>query len=492
MDGGALSRPATAVSANEVKGIGMGHVRRGLVLVSALLISATLEAMPADRANASPRTRGDELWVSRFNGPGDDFDSASAIAVSPDGSTVFVLGDTDVASYGPSDWVTLAYDAATGLPRWVEHYGSAGFDYSQAIAVSPNGSRVFVTGWREGANGTSDWATVGYDAATGGMLWDVIYAPSTFIDGSRAIGVSPDSSTVFVTGLSYSGTNWNYTTTAYGAADGTKLWLRTYDGPIHGDDEGELLAVSPDGSTVFVSGYSDGEGADADYATIAYDARTGSRLWLGRYDSPYHYNDYPEALMLSPDGARVFVTGHADSLDQPNRYATVAYDAATGSTLWVRRSKGRTINDEANAAAVSPDGSELFVTGYTDDGRGRNYGTVAYDAGTGAELWRQGYDGPGEDQDTAYATGVTPDGSVVFVTGSSAGKWSGGDFGTVAYDAATGAVLWIKRYNGPGNDVDNGEALVVSPDGSTVFVAGTSDGGATDYDIATVAYGVNR
>ena len=468
----------------------MGRLNRSLLTVAALLVSLTAAPAPASRATASSGSGGDELWVYRFNGSGNSFDSASAIALSPDGSTIFVLGDSYEAEYGPDDWATVAYDAASGQPEWVDYYGIGGEDYPQDLVVSPDGSRVYVTGWAGPGGGNSDWATVAYDSTTGTLLWRATYAPSTFIDGSRAIGVSPDGSAVYVTGLSYSGSWWDYTTIAYSASNGTRLWLRTYDGPGRQDDEAELLAVSPDGGTVYVSGYSQGDGTDADFATIAYDASTGSELWLRRYNGPDDFNDYPEALVVSPDGTRVFVTGHSDFPDTPNHYATVAYDAATGSTLWVRRSKGRGINDEAYAAAVSPDGSKLFVTGYTEGhGRGNDYGTVAYDAATGSELWKQRYDGPGDAQDTAYAIGVSADGSTVFVSGSSAGKRSGGDFGTIAYDSATGAIVWIKRYNGPGNDFDNGQSLAVSPDGTRVFVSGTSDGGATDDDIATVAYG---
>ena len=44
--------------------------------------------------------------------------------------------------------------------------------------------------------------------------------------------------------------------------------------------------VSPDGSKVFVTGYSVGSASGYDYATVAYDASTGSELWVKRYDGP--------------------------------------------------------------------------------------------------------------------------------------------------------------------------------------------------------------
>ena len=59
------------------------------------------------------------------------------------------------------------------------------------------------------------------------------------------------------------------------------------------------------------------------------------------------------------------------------------------------------------------------------------------------------YNGPGNGDDVAYALGVSPDGSKVFVTGRSTGSTSA-DYATVAYDASSGTQLWVKRYNGPG------------------------------------------
>jgi hypothetical protein len=82
---------------------------------------------------------------------------------------------------------------------------------------------------------------------------------------------------------------------------------------------------------------------------------------------------------------------------------------------------------------------------------------------------------------------VSPDGAVVFVTGQS-GTSTIFDYATVAYDAATGARLWVRRYKGQGDGEDAATSLGVSPDGTQVFVTGHSNGGTTNYDYATIAY----
>ena len=97
---------------------------------------------------------------------------------------------------------------------------------------------------------------------------------------------------------------------------------------------------------------------------------------------------------------------------------------------------------------------------------------MAYSAVTGARLWVQRYNGPGNGSDEAYSVAVSPGGSRVFVTGGSRGTRLGPDYATVAYSAATGARLWVTRYNGPASYDDAARAVAVSPGGRTVYVTG--------------------
>jgi len=62
---------------------------------------------------------------------------------------------------------------------------------------------------------------------------------------------------------------------------------------------------------------------------------------------------------------------------------------------------------------VSPDGSRVFVQGESQNSspsRDLDYATVADDAATGAPLWLQRYDAPGKERCWPPASGE-PDGS---------------------------------------------------------------------------------
>ena len=82
------------------------------------------------------------------------------------------------------------------------------------------------------------------------------------------------------------------------------------------------MAASPDGSKVFVTGMSQTNGSirSADYATVAYEASTGTRLWVRRYNGGRNHSDVARAMATSPDGSKVFVAGISG-----RSYATVAY-----------------------------------------------------------------------------------------------------------------------------------------------------------------------
>jgi WD40 repeat protein len=199
-----------------------------------------------------------------------------------------------------------------------------------------------------------------------------------------------------------------------------------------------------------------------------------------RYDGPAHGDDVASALAMSPNGSSVFVTGHSQGAHSGADFATLAYATTTGARLWVRRYDQAGLDDNANAIAVSPNGSQVFVAGDSEAVfLAPDFATVAYQADIGAQSWLYVYG----NASVAKSVGVSPDGSRVLVTGIGSGG-----FATVAHDAATGLPVWIKGFSPSNHRSAAAVALAIDPDGSKVFVTGWADGGQTSLDFATVAY----
>ena len=452
-----LTSRLTALAAMVVTGLGV-----------AVTTTATATASPSKQTTvrSTTTTGGSMLWIEKYPGHATQGEGAegTAVVASPDGSAVFVTGSTDKAGVGLG--VTEAYNATTGAGIWRSTFRDRGRNAFYAIATSPDGSKVFVTGGQTGGLNGSNYATVAYNAATGVQLWADKAGPG---GPARTVAVSPDGSIVYVSGSAG--------LAAYNASTGAPLW---------GDAGGTSLALSPDGSTLYVTGdgtITTGGTSYYTYLTRAYNAVSGTALWTAQYKIPRgNCNVY--SLKVSPDGSTVFITGYAAEASGTTTYRTVAYDAATGAQLWVRSFLNGKGPSWALSLAVSPDSSKVFVTGGTNIASGGGYGTVAYNATTGAALWVARY-GTNPNGATGADIAVSPDGSQVFVTGASGGKAASvSAYGTVAYNADTGVQSWAARYGpGPG---DGALSVAVSPDGSKVFVTGGTNGGGQE---TTVAYG---
>ncbi len=367
---------------------------------------------------------------------------AGTIAADPAAARVTGAGAATASSGGAQQWVS--FYTGPGAPE----------DQADSVAVARSGSAVFVTGNSSSSSpaAISDYATVAYKASTGAKLWARRYTGIGGMGGTaQAVAVDPAGRRVFVTGYSLGqGSFTDYVTIAYNAVTGARLWLRRYDGPGSGHDYASDVAVSPDGSRVFVTGSSrPGSASNGDYATVAYDAATGVQLWATRYSGPGNPNDTATSLAVGPGGATVYVTGGSG-----RDFATVAYDAATGGQLWVSR--------------------VVYVTGSS----GLSFATVAYHAATGTLRWESRYNGAAGSVSGANWLDLSPSGTMVYVTGT-----ADLEFETVAYDAATGARRWARRFNGPGESYAAAPQVAVGPRGHTVYITG----GPGEY-VATVAY----
>ena len=221
---------------------------------------------------------GNEAWVARYNGPGNGSDVASALALDAAGYvyvTGFSCSTATLWCPNSTDYATVKYDPE-GNELWVARYNGPGDnrDEPMAFAVGAAGN-VYVTG--QSFNPARNWhyATVKYDT-DGNQRW-VAYHYGRENTWTIPFAIAVDGQgNAYVTGASdmvcaLKCTAANYATVKYDP-EGNELWVARYESPGRGFDQARSIVVDWAGN-VYVTGYSWG-GLDTrqDYATIKYDA----------------------------------------------------------------------------------------------------------------------------------------------------------------------------------------------------------------------------
>jgi len=272
-----------------------------------------------DYATIKYNSAGVEQWVQRYDGPGNGYDLASSIAVDGQGN-VYVTGGS-VVSGTSSDYATIKYNS-DGVEQWVQRYNGPGNDWDGAKAIAvDNSGNVYVTGYSAGSGTYYDYATIKYDSI-GDTVWVRRYnGPENGSDDAYAIAVD-GLGNVYVTGYSYgSGTSSDYATIKYNSA-GVQQWVQRYNGP--GNSRDDAYAIALDSSdNVYVTGRSYSSGTFEDYATIKYNS-SGVQQWVQRYNGPGNETDEVYAIAVDNSG-NVYVTGFSLGSGTFWDYATIKY-----------------------------------------------------------------------------------------------------------------------------------------------------------------------
>ena len=109
-----------------------------------------------DCATVKYSPSGQEAWVARYNGPGNGYDEGRAIAVDGSGN-VYVAGPS-AGSGGDLDYATIKYDAS-GQEEWIARYNGPGneTDFAYGLVLDSSGN-AYVTGASVGSGTGSDAA----------------------------------------------------------------------------------------------------------------------------------------------------------------------------------------------------------------------------------------------------------------------------------------------------------------------------------------------
>jgi hypothetical protein len=207
---------------------------------------------------------GTELWTTHFDGA-TAFVSSENISLAVDLQGDIYIGggivepDSDALS---SDFGLIKYDK-DGNQLWMSRYNGPGnyIDYASGIALDSQGN-IIVTGFSWGINVDWDFTTIKYDTS-GNQLW--VRRFNSGRDSAQAIAID-QMDNVYVTGGIWG--PLGFATIKYDT-NGNQAWIAFYGGPAEAEGWATAIALDISGN-VYITGYSKGAGTNYDFATIKY------------------------------------------------------------------------------------------------------------------------------------------------------------------------------------------------------------------------------
>ncbi|HJS28265.1 MAG TPA: PQQ-binding-like beta-propeller repeat protein [Anaerolineales bacterium] len=352
--------------------------------------------------------------------------------------------------------LTLAMLAITVLPvsatlqlpvLWTAGGLSAGCDSAgQAARIASDPNGNVAA--VSGPSSCLDLAVTSY-TANGSLRWNRTVSPSIGTFVGDWVEAAPNGDFVAVGhNVTSSGNPIAITIVRY-ASDGTLLWRADLTRTLPA--VARLLVDSAGNAYLAFNSVGDGQ----DIQLHKY-SPSGALLWGEVISTGPFANDIATSLALSPDESEVALTG---DIVGGAAWITALYDAATGTRKWL-------VNAPEGTAAldVVMDGARVYVTGRGNIGINEFLTVVAYDRATGEKLWRKDK----KPSDSTGAAGLridkSPDGSLV-VAGQAARGFL--DWYTVAFETS-GSVRWEAVRDGGLNTNEIPRGVLVLSDGTTV------------------------
>ena len=397
--------------------------------------------------------------------------SGEVTAVTTDPSdNVFVTGNTGIS--GNMDYFLKMFDS-DGSEIWSKTYNGNGGGDDVPTAVIADASGVYVTGYSKGQNSGDDIYTAKFDTSDGSLIWEARYdGPSHMGDKSNAIAL--DDANIYVAGYVHRGNkiaHKDFVVVKYDKANGTEIWDETYDSRRNGIDE--VTAVAVDGAgNVYVTGMSQlsSDPATFDYLTVKYNS-SGRIQWDVRDDGTDLGDDIPTAIAVDSSG-NVYVTGKESDGTSDTNFYTVKYDSS-GNPVWsAGKTYGNAGADEAVGLAFDVTGN-VFVTGKLQNtDTTYDYATIKYEAATGTETVVT-FDGGSDDVPVGVAYSYEDGNGYLYVAGYKTKANSDKDIFVLKYNAADLTVVWVAQYDSGANDA----AQHMFMDATCLYVTGQTPTG---------------
>jgi outer membrane protein assembly factor BamB len=293
------------------------------------------------------------------------------------GGIAFLTGvrDENTITYAKQP-VIAALDLRHGTPLW-DDVGPTGTRLAEVGAAATAGKSLVVAGSRRDLNDYRESFVRAYDQRSGTLLW----SDTTPHSEHPAVAASGRTAYVAMT-LEPESADERIAIRAHDLATGAVLWEESW--PEEEDQAARAEALVVSAGIVAVLGHSvpAGAGAKHDALAVAFDARTGARIWDQTFEHAGEYETFKAGLAR---GRTLVAGGYATEggrLDE----LLVAYDIRTGSELW---SSVPSLPGDQYITALGLAGSRLIALGSVNDG---GPGLRALHIRSGVTVWDETFD----------------------------------------------------------------------------------------------------
>ena len=480
-------------------------------LVDVELDSFFPEASPPDRLVAFDPIDGSLVWSNELP----SVNSARALALSPDGVRIVVVGQRGVeGAFGgvERDVVAQSFSAEDGAFAWFEVLAEdVSGSFGSGVAFTPDGDDLVVTA----INGTKQ--VFGLSALDGSVQWSLgqegldVGAVAVGSDGLAYLGGSLDGNAAVWSVASDTGSiQWSRTglpaggctdlevfepagslvasftgtltpapdawyVEAIDSGDGSLLWSVYEDAGDALEDAVLAVAIDAGSATCSLAGTRNVLGAGGQAVLAEVQLSDGTSLGESAFGCVEPADQLVQGTSLSSDGATAFSAG-ARRLGSPEpslgpgleRGAWVsAHRTGTGELLWESILEGDGSTD-FNVVGVRSGAipERLFLAGAFDESRAH---VTALDAASGALDWQSPIElhSPGT---ILSAIDVASGSDRVFATTYAS---PGSDAAVLALDASSGSTVWSSTFT----DILSIQppSLAVDPTGARVCFVGTRE-----------------
>jgi len=297
----------------------------------------------------------------------------SSVALSADGNTAIVGGPAD-SSYAGASWV-FTRSAGVWSQQGAKLVGTDavnrnGVNQGYSVSLSSDGNTALVGGDEDNGAAGAAWVyrrSGGVWSQQGAKL--VGTGAVVAANQGSSVALSADGSTAIVGGPVdnlFAGAAWLYTGSGGGwSQQGAKL---VGSGAAGNASQGNSVALSADGSTAVVGGYSDNSSAGAAWVftgSAGVWSQQGTKLVAADAMSPA-FQGY--SVSVSADGNTAVVGG-----DRDDSYAGAAWVYTRSAGVWSQQGSKLIGTGAAGAAyqgasvSVSADGNTAVVGGFYDN-----------------------------------------------------------------------------------------------------------------------------